>query len=177
MCIATIPFFKEIIIMCFSCEFCGYKTTEIKQGGGLSEHATKITFKCLGERDLCRDVFKSDTCHFMIPEIDLELAPGTLGSLYTTTEGMIDKIHEHLCNSNMLNMGDSKTNEKFVQFLAKLEHLKSGEIPFTFVMDDPLSNCFIYNPNAPADDPQITVEIYERTDEQNEELGLNDMNV
>ena len=42
-------------------------------------------------------------------------------------------------------------------------------------MDDPLANCFIYNPNAPEDDPQIEVEIYDRTEEQNEDLGINDM--
>ena len=45
MCIATIPYFKEIIIMAFICELCGYKSTEIKQGGGISEKATKITFE------------------------------------------------------------------------------------------------------------------------------------
>ena len=44
MCIATIPYFKEIIIMAYSCELCGYKSTEIKQGGGISDKATKITF-------------------------------------------------------------------------------------------------------------------------------------
>ena len=44
MCVASIPFFKEIIVMAFSCEYCGNKTTEIKQGGGISEKATKITF-------------------------------------------------------------------------------------------------------------------------------------
>lgn len=42
MCIATIPFFKEIIIMAFACENCGYHSTEIKQGGGISDKATKI---------------------------------------------------------------------------------------------------------------------------------------
>lgn len=41
--------------------------------------------------------------------------------------------------------------------------MKNGDKKFTFVMDDPLSNCFIYNPKAPEDDPQIHVEIYERT--------------
>ena len=44
MCIATIPYFKEIIIMAYSCELCGYRSSEIKQGGGISDKATKITF-------------------------------------------------------------------------------------------------------------------------------------
>ena len=42
-------------------------------------------------------------------------------------------------------------------------------------MDDPLANCFIYNPSAPEDDPQIEVSVYERTAEQDEELGIADM--
>lgn len=53
--------------------------------------------------------------------------------------------------------------------------LAAGETPFTFILDDPLSNCFIYNPTAPVDDPQIDVEVYDRTAEQNEDLGITDM--
>ena len=73
MCVATIPFFKEIIIMAFSCEQCGHKSTEIKHGGGMSDKGTKITFAVTNAKDLNRDIFKSDTCSFYIPELDLEL--------------------------------------------------------------------------------------------------------
>lgn len=163
MCIATIPYFKEIIIMAFSCDQCGQKSTEIKQGGGVSDKATKITFKFENERDLCRDLFKSDTCLLRIPEVDMELAPGTLGSMYTTIEGILDKIITHLDDTNPFGKGDSAYNKKFMFFLDKLRELKEGDKPFTIILDDPLSNCFIYNPMAPEDDPQITVEVYERT--------------
>ena len=177
MCIATIPFFKEIIIMAFSCDRCGMKSTEIKQGGGISPIATKIVFDCKSAEDLNRDVYKSDTCMLSVPEIDLELQPGTLGGVYTTVEGLIDKIRSHLSDTNPFGAGDSVTNEKFLAFLAKMDELKAGQRPFTLVLDDPLSNCFIYNPTAPADDPQIHVTTYERTWEQNEDLGINDMQV
>jgi len=158
MCLASIPFFKEIIIMAFSCEKCGYKNTEIKQGGGISEKATKITFDFTEERDLCRDVFKSDTAELIIPEIDLELASGTLGSMYTTMEGLIDKIHSELDKVNPFAKGDSSNDRgAYKDFLEKLLVLKEGKKPFTLILDDPLSNCFIYNPNAPQDDPKIHV--------------------
>lgn len=71
MCQATIPFFKEIIIMAFSCEVCGHRSAEIKQGGGISERATKITFNVIKPEDINRDIFKSDTCYVEIPEVDL----------------------------------------------------------------------------------------------------------
>ena len=177
MCQATIPFFKEIIIMAFSCDVCGHKSTEIKQGGGISAKASKITFHVQKAEDLNRDIFKSDTCLLQVPEIDLELQPGTLGSMYTTIEGVMQKIVDHLTEVNPFSQGDSATDSTFKQFLARVEHLIAGEQPFTIIMDDPLSNCFIYNPNAPEDDPQIEVTVYDRTEEQNEELGLADMMV
>lgn len=117
MCVATIPYFKEIIIMAFSCEFCGNKNTEIKHGGGISDKATKITFDVKSPIDMNRDVYKSDTTYFAIPELGLELQPGTLGGVYTTVEGLLDKIYEHLKATNPFGSGDSDTNHKFMSFL------------------------------------------------------------
>ena len=73
MCMSSIPFFKEIIIMAFSCDYCGYRNSEIKEGGGMGEKAKRITLKVDTPEDLNRDVFKSDTTFFEIPEIGLEL--------------------------------------------------------------------------------------------------------
>lgn len=110
MCQATIPFFKEIIIMAYSCETCGHKTTEIKQGGGISDKASKITFHVQCPEDMNRDIFKSDSTYLSIPELDLELQPGTLGSMYTTVEGIMQKIIDHLVEVNPFTRGDSATD-------------------------------------------------------------------
>lgn len=48
-------------------------------------------------------------------------------------------------------------------------------MPFTFILDDPLGNSYLQNLYAPEADPNMTVETYDRTFEQNEDLGLNDM--
>lgn len=53
----------------------------------------------------------------------------------------------------------------------------TASIPFTVILDDPLANSYIQNLYAPDDDPNMITEIYERTHEQDEELGLNDMKV
>lgn len=39
-----------------------------------------------------RDVFKSDSCILEIPEVDFSMASGSLGSHYTTVEGLLDKV-------------------------------------------------------------------------------------
>lgn len=31
--------------MAFSCDVCGYRNTEVKSGGGISQKATRIVFK------------------------------------------------------------------------------------------------------------------------------------
>jgi zinc finger protein len=49
--------------------------------------------------------------------------------------------------------------------------------PYTVVLDDPLANSYIQNPYAPDVDEQLTDEKYTRSWDQNEDLGLNDINV
>lgn len=105
------------------------------------------------------------------------LAPGSLGGIYTTVEGLISKIHDKLEEVNPFASGDSSLNEKFLKFLKYLELLKEGNTEFTLVLDCPLANCYIYSPLYPEEDPQLLVEEYERTHEQNEDLGVNDMKV
>lgn len=39
-------------------------------------------------------MFQSDTASVKVPELDLELASGTLGGIVTTVEGLITKISE-----------------------------------------------------------------------------------
>jgi len=45
------------------------------------------------------------------------------------------------------------------------------------ILDDPLANSYLQDLYAPGPDPNLTTEVYERTWEQNEELGVNDMKV
>jgi C4-type Zn-finger protein len=70
----------------------------------------------------------------------------------------------------------------YTKFLGNLKALfeekdDQSQIPFTVVLDDPLANSYIQNPYAPDDDPNMTVEHYMRSWEQNEDLGLNDIDV
>ena len=73
MCYSSIPFFKEIIIMAFVCEHCGYRNSEIKEGGGMGEKAKRITFTVTSEEDLNRDCFKSDSAAFSVPELGFDM--------------------------------------------------------------------------------------------------------
>ena len=174
-CICSIPYFKEIIISCFKCDVCGYKTTDVKGGGGISEKGTKLTLKVEKTEDLNRDVFKSESSKIIIPEIGFESSDGSLGSMYTTIEGIIDKLIENLKNMPF-GTGDSKLSNDIDNFIKKLEDIKSLKEKFTIIIDDPLSNSFIFPVGEDVEkDSRLKKEEYERTFEQNEEYGINDM--
>jgi zinc finger protein len=51
----------------------------------------------------------------------------------------------------------------------------SASRPFTLILDDPVSNSYLQNIYAPDPDPNMETITYERTYDQNEELGLNDI--
>ena len=176
----NIPYFKDIVLMSTNCDRCGYRDNEVKSGAAISETGRKLTLKVNDSEDLSRDILKSDTAGLSIPEIDLHLAPGTLGGRFTTLEGLLQNVYDELYEK-VLMRGDSATAngvDKFEGFLGKLKRAISAEAcPYTLILDDPLANSYIQNPYAPDEDEQLTVEVYERTYEQNEDLGLNDIKV
>jgi zinc finger protein len=176
-CVCSIPYFKEIIISCFKCDVCGYKTTEVKGGGGISEKGTRFTLNVETEDDLNRDIFKSETSKIVIPEIGFETDEGSMGSLFTTVEGIIDKICDQLYNTPF-STGDSSLNNEITDFIKKLRELQQLKKKFTLILDDPLSNSFIFPVgDNNENDTNLKKEEYERTFEQNEDLGINDMKV
>lgn len=59
--------------MSFSCEHCGYQNNEIQSGGKINEKAIRIKLTVCTERDLNRQVVKSDYACIRIPELDFEI--------------------------------------------------------------------------------------------------------
>ncbi|GAA0148743.1 hypothetical protein LIER_08101 [Lithospermum erythrorhizon] len=201
MFVTNIPYFQEVIVMASSCDACGYRNSEVKPGGPIPLKGKRIEVHVKNIMDLSRDVIKSDTASVKIPELDLELASGTLGGLVTTVEGLISQINDNLQRIHGFTFGDSlddNRKSRWLNFRERLDKLLSLEEPWTLIIDDALANSFI----APAaddikDDHQLTckslfhrshslgvlcfvapwncIEEYERSWEQNEELGLNDM--
>ena len=75
-----------------ACETCGYRSSDIKAGGGMSEKGTHITLDVSEQSDLRRDVIKSDTASISIPEADLEVTTGIVQGLTPHLA-----IPQHLC--------------------------------------------------------------------------------
>ena len=162
--------------------------------GAVPKLGCAATLTCVDAGDLSRDILKSDTAYVAIPELDLELAHGSLGSVYTTVEGCLEKIVASLRRGNPFQGGDSADGAKkahFDAFIDKIIALKDGRtFPFTIVMRDPLANSFVgprrdaaanHGPldavgdGALPEDPQLVVADYARSWDEDEELGLHDI--
>lgn len=182
----NIPHFKEVIVMATVCEHCGYKTNDIKTGGAIPEKGKKITLQIKSAVDLSRDILKSETCELRSHDLGLEVQPGTLGGRFTTVEGLLtqvkDQLHGQIFDVDTgegLAPGDSMNDETRIRwdaFFTKLDRALKAEFEFSITLVDPLANSFVQkNTDGDAPDPQITVEEYERTEEEMDELGLRDM--
>lgn len=77
--------------MADTCDVCGYKSTEVKGGGGIPDQGRIFTLEVCEPADLQRDVLKAETASISVPEIDLEVTTGTMGGLITTVEGLLSK--------------------------------------------------------------------------------------
>uniref|UniRef100_A0A4W3GCD1 ZPR1 jelly-roll domain-containing protein n=1 Tax=Callorhinchus milii TaxID=7868 RepID=A0A4W3GCD1_CALMI len=78
-----------------------------------------------------------------------------------------------IVEKNPFIVGDSITSdrsEKLQEFGDKLSEVRTH-----VVLDDPAGNSYLQNLYAPDPDPELKIEKYERSFEQNDDLGLNDM--
>lgn len=176
--VTRIPHFKEVIIMATVCDHCGGRSTEIKSGSGIEPKGSRFSLRLINfPQDLGRDVVKSDTCSINIPELNLQVGGGILGGKYTTVEGLLLDIKDDL-SKNPFFFGDSveqSRKDRIKQLFEDMDKVMQGTLPATLILDDPAGNSFVGSLEDDGPDAALTVTRYERTFEQKEELGLNDM--
>ena len=179
----NVPHFKQCIISAVTCEACGYRTNDVKTGGEVPEKGKRLTLHVKSVEDLSRDILKSETCSLSVPECECELVAGCLGGRFTTVEGLLRQVREELSSHIFKDeeneaVGDGVATDKiseWKEFFSRLDRAMRAEFPFRVILSDPLADSYIQNPLAPDSDPQLSIEEFERSVEDNEDLGLNDM--
>lgn len=175
--VTSIPHFKDVVIMATVCDVCGAKTNEVKSGGGIEPHGTKFIVKIQGREDFSRDVLKSETCSLHIPEIDCDVGGHALNGRFTTVEGLLMAMRDQIVDSLSMfkDTRDDDTQERLDKFLANFAEVLAGNKQITLILDDIAGNSYIQSLSDEGLDDRLKIEKYERSYEQNEELGLNDM--
>ena len=89
----------------------------------------------------------------------------------------MEKIHDHLDEHNPFADSDKEFGKRMKRLLDELLECRMGEREFTLILIDPLAHSFLQNPYHPNPDTRVLVEKFERDEEQNDFLGLSDINV
>lgn len=76
-----------------SCDSCGFRTSEVKGGGPISDRGTNWTAQIQEPEDLQRDVIKAETASISIPELDFEV---TSGSFHEFSANVHSLMQHHL---------------------------------------------------------------------------------
>ncbi|XP_026478684.1 zinc finger protein ZPR1-like [Ctenocephalides felis] len=174
----NIPHFKDVVIMATLCEVCGHRTNEVKSGGGIEEHGMKHTVQIRGKEDFSRDVLKSETCSVEVPELELVMGSAALNGRFTTVEGLLSAMKNQIASKEFIygDSQDSESKNKMDKFLEEFQQVLDGKKQITLILDDPAGNSYVQSFNDDGTpDEQLKVTKYDRTYEQNEDLGLNDM--
>ncbi|XP_053948308.1 zinc finger protein ZPR1 [Anastrepha ludens] len=176
--LTKIPHFKEVVIMATVCETCGCKTNEVKCGGGIEEMGIRFEVRVENKEDFSRDVLKSETCSLKISELDCEVGPSALGGRFTTVEGILVAMKDQLQNEGCLfrDSADDEIKNRLESVIDKFDQILASKLPVTLILDDPAGNSYVQS-LAECDeiDSNLIIEKYERSFDQNEELGLNDI--
>ncbi|CAH8489912.1 unnamed protein product [Schistosoma turkestanicum] len=178
--VVDIPHFKEVILMAINCPVCGYRDCEVRSGGGVSPKGRHYKLRITNICDLSRDILVSETAAVKLPELDFESVGGTLGGRFTTIEGLLVAITKQLISTNPFVIGDSTSSEETTSRLRSIindiNEIASGKrLNVLFELNDPAGNSYIQNLYAPDPDPELEMVEYERSEEENEHLGLTDM--
>ncbi|XP_054009797.1 zinc finger protein ZPR1 [Hylaeus anthracinus] len=171
--LTKIPHYKDVVVMSFDCEHCGYQNNEIQNSGKIADKGIRITLQVKTPRDLNRQVIKSDYTRVQIPSLDFEIPSRSQKGEITTIEGIIERA------INGLEQDQPERREKYPssaaqidQFLEKMRKLKSLDEPFTIIFEDISGEFHIENPSIPLKDEGCIVTRFKRTTEQDHILGI-----
>lgn len=171
--LTKIPYFREIVIMSFSCDHCGFQNNEIQSAGQIQPKGVKYALRAEKDEDLQRQVVKSDVCAFRLEDVDLEIPPGK--GRYTNVEGIIASVKQDLEAHQAARMEQMpEVGDKVAGIISTLEDMVSGrKYPFMVSADDPSGNSMIEPKPGDAAGKWAKSE-YNRTPAQNAALGLGD---
>jgi zinc finger protein len=169
MMLTNIPFFKDILVVSFTCPHCNYRNNEIQNAGVLAELGHKLTLTVTSREDLDRDICRGEFATTFIPELQLEIPFNKKGHM-STLEGYLTGFKEDLLlNQQHRKDTDPELADQIFDFLFKLDKYIAGNediLPFHFIIDDPAGNSYIKNPHFPKPDPHLKIDKYTRSREQ-----------
>ena len=141
----NIPYFSDILIISAICPSCGYRYVDTQ----LLKHGEPVryVYRTSTQEDLAIRVVRSMSASIEIPELGVRIDPGpTCQGFVSNIEGVLDRI-VHAVGSAIID-GDAEERENARLLLEKIACVKCGELPVTFILEDPTGNSAIVSDSA-----------------------------
>lgn len=137
----NIPYFSEIFLLRFHCPSCGYRISDFlntRYGKPI-----RCTYEVKNEKELTARVIRASTGTIRIPELGTIIEPGPASQAFiTNVEGVVAKILDIAETASVwVDSEDERRNCDIA--IEKIKKAKSGEIPFTLIIEDPFGNSII----------------------------------
>ena len=173
---------QKMTIMSIDCENCGFKDTEVKMRKQFMDYGKVITLIVSDPKHLQRRVFKSNTAGFKFAELGFDMADGSMGAHYLSVQSLIGELINQLETRSPYGGGKGRFAKQHNEFIAKLKSFQSGQAPFTMIIKDIAGSSFVESlegedEHAFEKDDAVIIETFKRNQEQEEELGIDEMDL
>lgn len=138
-----IPGLSMAVLVSMFCPKCGvraYHEIPLENRG-----IKKIEFRVSGGKDLSARVIRSPTGKILIPELGLELSPGSRPvGFVTNVEGVLQRFLE--VAEQLAGIEDGPKREEAEMAVKRIRLAMGGSLPFTIIIEDDLGNSAIIPP-------------------------------
>ena len=106
----------------------------------------KLTFESSTEKDLTVKVVKSSNATVKIPQLGLEVTPGSQSQGYiANVEGVLERIQDALLGIEQMK---PEKKQKIKELLEKIAKMRNAKEMFTLIIEDPSGNSKIISDKA-----------------------------
>ncbi|MCQ5376845.1 MAG: ZPR1 zinc finger domain-containing protein [Candidatus Methanomethylicia archaeon] len=133
----SLPKFGSAVLISMICKNCGYRTSDVVL---LENKGPKRTeFKVKDGRDLNARVVRSSSARIEIPELGLELKPGSMAEGFITNiEGVLTRFLE--VAEQLRDSAEGSERERAADAIQQIIGAMNGKVSFTIVIEDEMGN-------------------------------------
>ncbi|MEZ5336161.1 MAG: ZPR1 zinc finger domain-containing protein [Methanolobus sp.] len=141
-----IPYFGEVMYITAACK-CSFRfadTLILSQ-----KEPTRYELKVENLEDLNSRVVRSTSGTIRIPELGIDVEPGSVSDSYITNiEGVLDRIYKVVVTATKWSEGDEEKHSKGLEIQKYLEEAIDGKRSLTVIVEDPFENSAIISGKA-----------------------------
>lgn len=137
-----IPYFGEVMYISTSCCNCGFRFTDTMILA--QKEPMRFELKVEGLEDLNARVIRSTSGTIRIPELGIDVEPGSVSDSYVTNiEGILQRVQSVVVTATGWVKDDADAYARGLELQDQLEQAIAGDFPLTVIIEDPLGNSAI----------------------------------